>query len=63
MSYGYKAVFLCGDYAYYSQFGFVPTYQYGISHIRDTEKQAKWCMVKELEEGFLADMIATIDIE
>ena len=60
---GYKAVFLCGDYAYYSKFGFVPTYQYEIFHKNDTEKNAKWCMVKELETGYLNTVTGLINID
>ena len=60
---GYKAVFLCGDYDYYSKRGFVPTYQYGIYHEKDVGKTANWCMVKELEKGFLTDVAGTVNIE
>jgi Predicted acetyltransferase len=60
---GYKAVFLCGDYDYYSKFGFVPTYKHEIYHKSDTSKNADWCMVRELEEGWLADIKGFIDIE
>jgi len=60
---GYKAIFLCGDYGYYSKFGFVPTYQYGIYHAKDSKKNADWCMVKELEKGYLTDAKGLIDIE
>ena len=60
---GYKAVFLCGDDAYYSKFGFTPTYNHGIYHKKDISKNAKWCMVKELEEGYLISIKGTIEIE
>lgn len=60
---GYKVVFLCGDYKYYSRFGFVPTYKQGIYHIKDVNKNADWCMVKELENGYLANVKGVIDIE
>jgi predicted N-acetyltransferase YhbS len=60
---GYKAVFLCGDYAYYSKFGFVPTYKYEIYHKNDIAKNAEWCMVKELEKGFLTAVTGLLDIE
>lgn len=60
---GYKAIFLCGDYAYYSKFGFVPTYQYEIYHEKDIEKNAEWCMVKEIEKGYLTAVTGLIDIE
>ena len=61
LSLGYKAVFLCGSPAYYERFGFVPTYEHEIYHRKD--KTAKWCMVKELEEDYLADVKGFIDIE
>ena len=60
---GYKAVFLCGDYSYYSKFGFVPTYKYEIYHRNDAEKKAEWCMVKELEKGCLTVEAGLINIE
>ena len=63
VEHGYKAVFLCGSYAYYSRFGFVPTYKYDVFHIKDETKKADWCMVKELEEGYLASIKGTISIE
>ena len=63
LSSGYQAVFLCGDYAYYAKRGFTPTYKYGIYHKNDAGKTAAWCMVKELKEGYLADVQGLIDIE
>ena len=60
---GYKAVFLCGDIGYYSRFGFAPTYKYGIYHRKDTSRNAEWCMVKELEKGYLDAVTGLIDIE
>ena len=60
---GYKAVFLCGDYAYYSKFGFIPTYKYEIYHKNDVNKSAEWCMVKELKKGYLTLATGIIDIE
>lgn len=59
---GYKAVFLCGEPAYYSRFGFVPTYRYGIYHTDDKGHNADWCMVKELQEGCLSGINAEINI-
>lgn len=59
---GYNAVFLCGDFNYYSRLGFVPTYEYGIYHREDESKDAKWCMVKELTNGFLSDITGFVDI-
>ena len=60
---GYHAVFLCWDPAYYTKFGFDSTYKYGIYHIKDTEKQADWCMVKELIPGVLNSSTGFINIE
>ncbi len=59
---GYKAVFLCGEAEYYSRFGFIPTYRYGIYHTDDKEHNADWCMVKELEKGCLNGINAQISI-
>ena len=58
----YAAVFLCGEPELYSKFGFVPTYGENIYHISDTEKNAEWCMVRELIDGALSDVSGTIDI-
>ena len=60
---GYKAVFLCGDNAYYSKFGFIPTYKYKIYHENDKDKNAEWCMVKELKKGYLTSVTGLMDIE
>lgn len=62
-SLGYSAAFLCGDYSYYSRLGFVPTYQYGIYHVNDAEKNAQWCMAKELVPGCLRQITGIVDIE
>ena len=63
LAYGYRAVFLCGDPAYYARFGFVPTHRHRIYHVNDSEKNASWCMVKELEEGWLAGVTGMVEIE
>lgn len=60
---GFHAVFLCGHPSYYPRFGYVPTCQYHIYHVRDKEKNAPWCMVKELTPGYLGKKEAIIDIE
>ncbi len=60
---GYNAVFLCGHPSYYPRFGYVPTCGYRIYHVRDTQKNAPWCMVKELTPGYLGHEEAVIDIE
>lgn len=59
---GYKAVFLCGEPQLYRKFGFVPTYEYDIYHITDTNQNADWCMSLELVEGALKNISGTIDI-
>jgi len=59
---GYKAVFLCGEPEIYRRLGFIPTFEYGIYHIADTEKNAEWCMVRELLSGALTGINGTIDI-
>ncbi len=56
---GYKAIFLCGDPAYYSRFGFKPTTEYGIDNCNDIP--AECCMVKELIPGSLKELQGTID--
>lgn len=59
---GYRAVFLCGDPKIYRKLGFLPTYEYNIFHITDKEKNAEWCMVRELVSGALDNITGTIDI-
>lgn len=60
---GYSAVFLCGNPNLYSKFGFHPTYEYNIFHINDKEKNAQWCMVREIQQGFLMTIEGIVDIE
>lgn len=60
---GYTAVFLCGDPAFYSKFGFQATFKHRIYHVDDKEKNADWCMVKELKESTLEGMQGTVDIQ
>ena len=60
---GYTAVFLCGLPKYYSRFGFVPTYKYDITHLKDTDGSAGWCLVKELKKNCLSRIKGQIDIE
>ena len=60
---GYKAVFLCGDPAFYRKIGFAPTYKYGIYHVKDKAKNAEWCMVRELVSEALNNISGSIDIE
>jgi predicted N-acetyltransferase YhbS len=59
---GYKAVFLCGEPKIYSRLGFSPTYKRSIYHVWDKEKNADWCMVRELVDGALDGISGTIDI-
>ena len=59
---GYTAVFLCGDPEFYLKIGFIPTYEHGIYHITDKEKNAEWCMVRELVAGALEKVSGTVDI-
>lgn len=60
---GYRAVFLCGEPGYYEKSGFVPSYRYGIHHARDADKNAAWCMARELTPGYLAGVRGVLDIE
>jgi len=59
---GYSAVFLCGDPQFYRKVGFTPTYEHGIYHITDAEKNAEWCMVRELVYGALKGIRGLVDI-
>jgi len=58
---GYKAVFLCGDPAYYQRFGFVPTTTFGIKYAHDVPEQ--FIMAYELVEGALDNVYGTIDCQ
>lgn len=59
---GYAAVFLCGEPEFYRKIGFSPTYKSNIFHVTDTERNAEWCMVRELVDGALTGVSGTIDI-
>lgn len=59
---GYSLVFLCGNPDFYSKFDFKPTYIHNIFHIKDEEKNANWCMVKEIRENSLKKFSGIIDI-
>ena len=59
---GYTAVFLCGEPEIYRKLGFVPSFEYGIYHINDAERNAEWCMARELVDGTLSGVTGTIDI-
>lgn len=58
---GYKAVFLCGDPAYYHRFGFRSTASFGIKYIHDIPD--KYIMAYELQSGSLDNVIGTIDCQ
>lgn len=60
---GYTSVFLCGEPDFYHKFGFKPSYEYGIFHIADKTKDAKWCMALELTPGALTGKAGTISIQ
>jgi len=57
---GYKAVFLCGDPAYYHKFGFEPTSIYGIRPKSDIPQQ--YVMVHKLEADALSGVSGITDI-
>ena len=59
---GYTAVFLCGDPGIYRRLGFVPSRELGIFHVDDKDKNADWCMARELVPGALEGIAGTIDI-
>lgn len=58
---GYEAVFLGGDPKLYGRFGFVPSYQYGIHHIKSAGNPdyAEGCLVCALQEGALDGVSGT----
>jgi predicted N-acetyltransferase YhbS len=60
---GYKAVFLCGNPELYTRLGFTPSYKMGIYHVNDGDKNAEWCMVKELVKDSLKSVSGLIAIE
>lgn len=60
---GYQAVFLCGEPSFYHKFGFRPSYEFGIYHIADKNKNAEWCMALELTTGALTGKAGTINIQ
>ncbi len=59
---GYTAVFLCGEPTIYRKLGFIPSCEYGVFHIADKERNAEWCMARELVCGALSGITGTIDI-
>ncbi|MGL1893655.1 MAG: N-acetyltransferase [Spirochaetaceae bacterium] len=59
---GYSSVFLCGNPNYYEKKGFKASYLFKIYHVNDSEKNATWCMVKELKEGCLDQVTGFVDI-
>lgn len=59
----YTSVFLCGEPDFYHKFGFKSSYEYGIFHIADKTKNAKWCMALELTPGALIGKTGTINIQ
>ncbi len=60
---GYKAIFLCGEPSFYHKFSFKPTYEFGIFHVADKNKNAEWCMALELISGALLGKAGTINIQ
>ena len=58
---GFKAVFLCGESEIYKGLGFVPSYEYNITHKEDKTKTAQWSMVRELYKGALKGISGKID--
>jgi len=57
---GYKAVFLCGEPAYYKRFGFCPVKQLGIDYAMDIPGQ--YVLGCELKPGALRGVAGIIDI-
>ena len=58
---GFKAVFLCGDPAYYHRFGFRSTASFDIKYIHDVPEQ--FIMAYEIENGALDNVYGTIDCQ
>lgn len=58
---GYKAVFLCGDPAYYYRFGFRSTASFGIKYVYDVPE--KYIMAYELDEGSLDNVTGSINCQ
>ena len=59
---GYTAVFLCGDPEVYRGLGYVPSRAFGIYHVDDKDRNADWCMAKELVPGALEGVVGTVEI-
>lgn len=57
---GFTSIFLCGDPIVYRRLGFVPSYSFGIQHIKDPK--AEWCMGLKLVPHALSDIFGTINI-
>ena len=55
---GYKAVFVVGDPAYYSRFGFKSSVLFGIKHVPPIPDQ--YVMFHELSTGALAGVTGTV---
>lgn len=58
---GYGAVFLGGDPELYGRFGFVPSYRYGIHHVKSAGNPAyaEGCLVRPLRPGALEGVTGT----
>lgn len=60
---GYSAIFLCGNPNIYMKLCFKPSFNYNIFHVNDSEKNAQWCLVREIKYGYLSGLEGTVDIE
>lgn len=60
---GYKAIFLAGNPAYYSRFGFEPTWKYGIEYAKPLPEDMRDCiMVCRLQPDALPKEGGTVDL-
>jgi len=66
---GYKAVFLCGEPAYYGRFGFKPTNEYGIGYtitvsefVPDDNIPQQYVLCCELYEGALKGIKGKVSV-
>lgn len=55
----YKAVFLCGDPAYYERFGFIQSIKYGIKNTNDVPDQ--YCLAYELFPDTLKGIFGSVN--
>lgn len=60
---GCQALFVRGNPAYFSTYGFVPTHNYNLFCVNDETKESNIYMVKELVDGYLKNVEGEIEFE